>query len=404
MTAVMRRIQTGNALAWFGPGLTAPLLYVYVAQVRALGSLTAGLTVTAFAAAALVVLPLVGTTIARRGPRPVLLAGLVAAALGSACLGVATTVTTTLIAGALAGAGQAVVQPSIATMIADCSTPQTRSRAFALQFFFLNLGVGLGGLAAGHLVDLARPATFTRVFAICAAAYLASAAVMATVRTPAAVRLTPGGGRVSWRELLHNRTMVLLCVLGFVVFFAFYGQFDAGLAAFGLQVAHISPSTLGTALAANTAMIAIAQFAVLRLAEQHRRTTVIAAVGLLWVVAWSIAGYAGLVPGSGTATVAFVAAYVLFGLGEAMLSPTLAPLVPDIAPEGMAGPYNAAFSLVKQVALAIGPVAGGPIATLLPAPYIVAFALVSLGITALALRTARHLSTAQNHPAFSGTP
>ena len=53
------------------------------------------------------------------------------------------------------------------------------------------------------------------------------------------------------------------------------------------------------------------------------------------------------------ATAAFVSTYALFGLGEAMLSPTLAPLVADLAPAGMAGQYNSAFALVKQLALAV---------------------------------------------------
>jgi MFS family permease len=98
------------------------------------------------------------------------------------------------------------------------------------------------------------------------------------------------------------------------------------------------------------------------------------------------------------ATAAFVSTYALFGLGEAMLSPTLAPLVADLAPSGMAGQYNSAFALVKQLALAVGPAVGGPLAASLPAPYVVTFLLFSLGITALALRLGRQLTAAQDRP------
>lgn len=41
--AEMRRIHVGNALSAFGLGFTVPYLYVYVAQVRGLGAVTAGL-------------------------------------------------------------------------------------------------------------------------------------------------------------------------------------------------------------------------------------------------------------------------------------------------------------------------------------------------------------------------
>jgi hypothetical protein len=53
-------------------------------------------------------------------------------------------------------------------------------------------------------------------------------------------------------------------------------------------------------------------------------------------------------------TTAFISTYTLFGLGEATLSPTVAPLVADLTPESMVGQYNAAFALVKQGALAVG--------------------------------------------------
>ena len=63
------------------------------------------------------------------------------------------------------------------------------------------------------------------------------------------------------------------------------------------------------------------------------------------------------------ATAAIISTYALFGLGEAMLSPTVAPLVADLAPERMVGQYNSAFALVKQLALAVGPAVGGLMAS-----------------------------------------
>ncbi|MFF4443157.1 MFS transporter [Streptomyces sp. NPDC001621] len=398
----MRRIHVGNALSAFGLGFTVPYLYVYVAQVRGLGSMTAGLVLAVFAVAALIVLPFAGRAIVRRGPLPVLLAALVSAALGSLSLGLAGNATAVLLAAAALGAGQAVMQPALATMIVDCSAADTRSRAFATQFFLQNLGLGVGGLIGGHLVDTTRVSSFTLLFAIEAAMFLVLVAVMATVRMPHSPRMEDApapSARGGWKQLLGNRAMVQLSVLGFVLFFACYGQFESGLSAFGVEAAGISTSALGTALAANTLMIVVAQFAVLKFVERRRRSRVIAAVGLIWAVAWVAAGYAGLGHGSQEmATAAFVSTYALFGLGEAMLSPTVAPLVADLAPEGMAGQYNSAFALVKQLALAVGPAVGGPMGASLHAPYIVTFLLFSLGITALALRLGRRLTEVQDQP------
>jgi MFS family permease len=396
----------GNALSTFGLGFTVPYLYVYVAQVRGLGAMTAGLVLAVFAVAALIVLPFAGRAIVRRGPLPVWLVALVTAASGALSLGLASNAPAVLLSSAALGAGQAVMQPSLATMIVDCSTADTRSRAFATQFFLQNLGLGVGGLIGGHLVDPTNASSFTLLFGIEAVMFLLLVVVMmmSTVRTPHSPRIEdapgrPGSARGSWKQLLGNRAMVQLCVLGFVLFFACYGQFESGLSAYGVEATGISTSALGTALAANTAMIVVAQFAVLKFVERRRRSRVIAAVGLIWAVAWVAAGYAGLGHGSREmATAAFVSTYALFGLGEAMLSPTVAPLVADLAPAGMAGQYNSAFALVKQLALAVGPAVGGPMGASLHAPYIVTFLLFSLGITYLAVRLGRGLTAEQDQP------
>jgi MFS family permease len=405
MGAAMRRIQAGNVLSAFGLGFTVPYLYVYVAQVRDLGAGAAGAVLAVFAMAALVVLPFTGRAIDRRGPLPVLVGAALLAAAGALGMGLANSVATVVGAAALLGAGTAVMQPALATMIVWCSPTATRTRAFAMQFFLQNLGLGVGGLIGGQLVDASRPGSFLLLFSIEAAMFLVLAGIAATVTMPRSPSLgqTPRGERPKGGLLAH-RAMVQLCVLGFVLFFACYGQFESGLAAYGTEAAGIEPSALGMALAANTAVIVAAQFLVLRFVERRRRTRVIAWVGLIWAVAWLIAGYAGLGHGSqAMATAAFIATYGLFGLGEAMLSPTVAPLVADLAPESMVGQYNSAFALVKQLALAVGPAVGGPMGAALHGPYIVTFVLFSLGITRLALRLGRKLTPAQDHPYLVAT-
>jgi MFS family permease len=301
------------------------------------------------------------------------------------------------------GAGIAVMQPALATLIVWCSTPTTRSRAFATQFFLANLGLGIGGLVGGLMVDASRPGSFTLLFSIEAVMFLVLGAVVASVRLPRTPRVeaAPTAKAVNgWRVLFADRAMVQLCVLGGVMFFACYGQFESGLAAFATEVTRISTSTLGIALAANTAVIVAAQFLILRTVERRRRSRVIAGVGLLWAVAWIAAGLSGLVHGSqAVATALLISTYAIFGLGEAMLSPTVAPLVADLAPARLVGQYNSAFALVKQLALAVGPAAGGLMAGAgLYGEYVVAMVACSLGITWLALRLGRSLAPAQDQP------
>ncbi|MFI1014747.1 MFS transporter [Streptomyces sp. NPDC020965] len=405
----MRRIQVGSALSAFGLGFTVPYLYVYVAQVRDLGATTAGAVLAVFAMAALVALPFTGRVIDRRGPLPVLVGAAVLASIGALSLGLAGNVTTVVLSAALLGAGTAVMQPALATMLVWCSDASTRTRAFAMQFFLQNLGLGLGGLIGGQIVDKSRPDSFLLLFGIESVMFLVLGGIALTIRLPrpatfqdpSAARAAAKGGM---RVLLGHKAMVQLCVLGFILFFACYGQFESGLAAYGTEAAGIEPATLGTALAANTAVIVLAQFLVLKFVERRKRSRMVAAVGLIWAVAWIFAGYAGLGTHSqAMATAAFITTYALFGLGEAMLSPTVAPLVADLAPESMVGQYNSAFALVKQLALALGPAIGGPMGAALHGPYIVTFVLFSLAITVLALRLGRELTPVQNQPSLAAS-
>ncbi|QPP10790.1 MFS transporter [Streptomyces bathyalis] len=408
MGAALRRIQFGNALAAFGNGFTAPFLFVYASRVRGLGDGTAGAVLAVFAVVALVVLPFTGRVIDRRGPMPVAFVGSAFGMVGALGFGISESAASALASSALMGAGVAVLQPALATMIVSCSTTVTRSRAFATQFFLNNLGLGVGGLLGGLMVDEHRPATFTLLFVIEAAMFVVLATVLATVRLPlprtgemdahaAAARESAGG---NWSVLLRDRPMVLLCVLGFVLFFACYGQFESGLSAYAVEVTRISTATLGIALAANTAMIVLAQFVVLRLVERRRRSRVIALVGVIWAVAWVAAGASGLVHGTqAAATALLITTYALFGVGETMLSPTVAPLVADLAPRRLVGQYNSAFALVKQLALAVGPAVGGLLAAVgAYGVYIVMLVGCSLMVSLLALWLGRRLTVAQDRP------
>ncbi|WP_410537868.1 MFS transporter [Streptomyces sp. KL2] len=405
--AALRRIQTGNALSAFGNGFTVPFMFIYVAQVRNLGAAAAGTVLALFAVAALVVLPFTGRVIDRRGPLPVAVAGTVLASAGSLGIALSEGTVAMYVSAAVFGAGLSVIQPALATMIVWSSTTATRSRAFATQFFLNNLGLGVGGLLGGLVVDTDRPSSFLLLFGIESAMYLVLGAIVATVRLPDGPRVEcPSHGgeggtatRGGLRALLSDRAMVTLSALGFVMFFACYGQFESGLSAYAVEASRISPATLGVALAANTAVIVLAQFVVLRLVERRRRSRVIALVGLIWTVAWLAAGVSGLVADRhALAVAAIISTYALFGLGEAMLSPTVAPLVADLAPARMVGRYNSAFALVKQLALAIGPAVGGPMGATLHGPYIVMLVLCSLGVTVLALLLGRRLTAEQDNP------
>ncbi|MEV4616129.1 MFS transporter [Kitasatospora sp. NPDC049258] len=398
----LRRVQIGNALSAFGSGFTMPYMFVYVDQVRGLGSVAAGMVFTVFALAALAVLPFTGRGIDRYGPRPVLLAGAALAAVGAFSFGQATGTPGLLVASFLFGAGVTTCQPALATMIVRSSPRATRHRAFALQFTLVNLGMGIGALVGGQIVDVAEPASLTRLFTIEALTFLGLAAVTGTARIPAAVeeaeparRDAPSG----LRALVADKAMLRLCLLAGLIFFTCYGQFESGVAAFATDTVGTAPSTLGLAIGANALTIVLLQMFVVRITERRRRTTAMAAAGVVWLAAWAMALVAGLIrTETMAATVAIVAIYALFGVGESLLAPTLGPIVADLAPTRLLGTYNAGYALVKQIAIAVGPAVGVLLVGSGTWPlYLAAMAACTLMIIALSVRLRGHLTPAQDN-------
>ena len=171
---------------------------------------------------------------------------LVTAASGRWAWGSASNATAVLLSAAALGAGQAVMQPALATMIVWCSTADTRSRAFATQFFLQNLGLGMGGLIGGHIVDTTRAGSFTAAVRD-RGGDVPGAGVVIGDRAGAARAADRGRTRRRPRAAAGSGCWATgpwcsCACSGFVLFFACYGQFESGLSAYGVEAAGISTS------------------------------------------------------------------------------------------------------------------------------------------------------------------
>ena len=57
-------------------------------------------------------------------------------------------------------------------LLGRLTTPDERTRVFGIQFMILNLGIGIGGIVAATIVDVAQPATFQLLYVADALTYL----------------------------------------------------------------------------------------------------------------------------------------------------------------------------------------------------------------------------------------
>ena len=79
----------------------------------------------------------------------------------------------------------------------------------------------------------------------------------------------------------------------------------------------------------------------------------------LWALCWGITLAGGRLGGGATAVAVFALAMVVFAIGETLLSPTLAPMVNDLAPDELRGRYNGVSTLAWTTGYMAGPVLGG---------------------------------------------
>ncbi|MGK5743289.1 MFS transporter [Micromonospora sp. URMC 103] len=362
-----RRILVGTLLSAVGRGLTLPFLFIYLTDVRGLTDARAGLVIGWYGAVTLVLSPLGGTLIDRFGARRVVLPCLVVEAVGTGALGLVHSTASAFLVMTVIAIGSSAIWSGQNTILASLTDDGERQRVFGLNFALLNLGIGVGGLISGAVVDTTRPVTFQMIYLLDAVSYLMPALILLTLPT-VGHRLTagPSEGQSSsggYFTVLRDRPFRRLVIFGLVLTTCGYAQIEVGFTAYAVRVAEVSPRIVAWALAANTVMIVLAQLVVIRRLEGRSRTRALAAVGAVFAAAWLVLGAAGLV-GTRNALVAalcVVACSAIFGFGETMLSPMMPALTNALATDELRGRYNAMSSMIFGISGVVGPVTAGPL-------------------------------------------
>ncbi|MFJ8581838.1 MFS transporter [Micromonospora sp. NPDC093277] len=400
-----RRILLGTLLSAIGRGLTLPFLFIYLTNVRGLTDNQAGLVIGWFGAVTLALSPLGGTLIDRFGARRVVLPCLVIEAVGTGSLALVDSLGKAFAVSTLIAVGGSAIWSGQTTILASLTGDGERQRVFGLQFALLNLGIGVGGLISGAIVDIARPVTFQAIYLLDALSYLMPGLILLTLphvgHRPARPPAAAGTGRSSggYLTVLRDRPFRRLIIFGLVLTTCGYAQIEVGFAAYSIRVVEVTPRVVAWALAANTVMIVLSQLLVIRRMEGRSRTRGLAAVGAIFAVAWLVLGAAGLI-GTGNALIAalgVVACSAIFGFGETMLSPVMPALTNALATDELRGRYNAMGSMIFGISGIIGPVTAGPLLGVAHGRLWVAVVVGGcLAASALALSLHRLLTAAQD--------
>jgi MFS family permease len=361
---LVRRLFVGVAFSALGSGLTMPFLYVYLAEVRGIPTSTVGLLFAWMGVLGFAGSPVGGSLIDRFGPRPVIIAGLSAEAVGVASIAFVQDAWHAWVVASFITLGTVGLYPAATAMLTRLVPEDHRQKVYGFQFMLMNAGLGVGGLISSLLVHVGDPSSFQRLYLLDAASYLAYIAVVLTlprgtgalVRSPSTT--ADDGPRPGWGTVLRDRTLLRVVLTSVVVVTFGYAQFETGFAAYSVSVAGIPANTLGWAFGANTAAIVLAQLFALRLIEGRSRSRMLALCAAVWCLSWAVIASSDAVSG-GAAVLLVVVGLGMFGLGETLWAPVAPAVVNDLAAEELRGRYNALQGMTWTVSMIIGPALAG---------------------------------------------
>ena len=350
------------AIQLFGRGMTLPFTVIYLHEVRGIGLDVAGLLMAWIFTVGVLLTGPGGVAVDKYGARLVTLVACLVHMVGVVVLAFAETVPAAIVATTLMGVS-GVTWPAFNSMVASIVHGPLRTQYFGVNFALVNLGIGVGGVVSGLYVDVSRPSTFTTIFLVDAASLLIPVLLLLGplrhVHARAEKPEDTTGIPTSYWQIARQPAMAWLLLLTFIAMFVGYGQMEAGFPAFAREASVVSTRTIGRAFAANTAVIVLAQFLMLRRIEGHRRTRVLMVMTVVWIASWTVLGLTGLVPGTLTAAFGVILFHVLFGFGETMLQPTVPAMTNDLAPDHLRGRYNALSSGCFMAGGIAGPVVAG---------------------------------------------
>ncbi len=395
---VTRVLIAGDTVSALGTGLVLPLTLIYLHQVRGIPLPVVGALLSMSAAVGLAAVPLTGFLLDRLGARPVLIMVLAGQALAEAGLAWAHSTASAVPALVVLGLSLGPSFPAYSTMLAGVNPePDTQQRAFAVNFTCVNAGIGAGGAIGAAVASVHQPGSFQSLFLANALSCALFAVVITRLPNPRPQHQAGQTAKPGYREVLGHRALRTVMLASLVTAFTGYAALDSGLPAFATVEARVSVHVVALSLTVNTAVIVVTQLVVLRLVRRMRRSRALAGIGLFWAAAWAVFGLAGL-GGSAPLRIACVLTFAgVFGLGETMLAPTIAPLVNSLAQDRIRGRANALSSGTYSIAFVVSPaISTGLIASGLAALWIGLLCAGCLSGVLIAARLGRQLSPEQN--------
>src|SRR4051812_28427929 len=326
-------LQAGNAFSWFGYGLILPFEIIYLHQFRGFSTATAGFVLAAIlGAGTLVTLP-AGALLDRFRAKPILIAAVLASALGYAGLAFVDRPWQAFAWAVIGGAGVGVTRVANQTLLITLITPEQRVASFALGRAAQNLGLGLGAAVAGVVLSAAQDLrSFQALYLFDAITYVALAlVVLAVVPNPRAAAANPGTRREGFRAVARDRRFLIVMAVNLILLIVGYALFANILPPFVKAHTQVGPGGIGMVFVFNTLFVVAAQVPATHLFKRMQRARTFAAASGLFAIALLGVLPATLIHSELGATALLCGVATVFAIGECVHAVVHGPLVADLA-------------------------------------------------------------------------
>ena len=300
---------------------------------------------TALGLGSAVAQPVGGVLADRFGRRSTMLLGLVGSAGTLMAVGAAATLPVLMVSVLAYGLLLDLVRPAVQAALADVVPDRDRVRAYALNFWAINLGFAVAVPLGGFLAERG----YWWLFALDAGSSLAFAVVVLLRVPETRPERLPGSDPGSLREVLRDRLLLALVacvVLQAAVYMQAFTTLPLVVSGDGLGA-----GGYGLVLGLNGVLIIVMQPLLLGVLTGRSRGRLLLLAGVLQGVGIALHGPADTLPGH-------VAAVCVWTVGEVLQAGLLASVVAGLAPAHLRGRYMGVFGMSFGLAALFAPLLG----------------------------------------------
>ncbi len=343
-------------------GFVLPFFAFYVTGPLHRSAALAGLVTALFGVGSAVSGVVGGVLTDRIGRKQTLVGSQIANAVTIAALGYARSPWALALGAFAVGLATSASRPAQSAMIADLVPAGDRVRAYALNFWAINLGFSFSMAAVGlvthfgyHVLFYADAAT-TGLCAVLIAVMVRDTTPKDAIRA-ARVADDTGAGQGRRREdglgaVLRDRTFIAF-VAAFFVLLTVFNQVTTGLP-MAMAVSGLSPAVFGRIAAINGVLIVLLQMPVTRLLRRYPEGRVLAGAGVVIGAGFGLLAF-------GQSITMYVLCTVVMTLGEIGNTPTSQAVTARLAPDHLRGRYQGVYQLSWTLAQIVSPLAGGAV-------------------------------------------